>query len=118
MCSESIVVEFAKITHHLTIMYCYPLIQSSSARANISMEVSHIPTQKTQELSALTRLETFFPFDPLSLPISKIFVKDCFQEWEGAEESEAGDPSDSELGASLNGMSLDERHSITMSLSH
>jgi hypothetical protein len=67
-----------------------------------------------------TRLETFFPFDPLVLPRVKLYIDSSFQEWDSGDESEnedSMDPSDSDLGASLKGMSLDDRLSLPMSLS-
>ncbi|KAJ2985678.1 hypothetical protein HDV02_000402 [Globomyces sp. JEL0801] len=113
VCSEAIVQEFAKVTHNLNVMYCYPLIQSAATRTTSD------PNQKqtkVQELSIVTRLETFFPFDPLTLPKSKLYTEVLFQEWEDDEDDDesATGEEDSDLDASLQGigsMSLED-HSL------
>ncbi|KAJ3355257.1 hypothetical protein HDU91_005690 [Kappamyces sp. JEL0680] len=102
-------------------MYCYPLYQSvSRAASNTDGSTLAVPSP-AMNISWQTRLETLFPFDPLVLPRSKRYVEHQFQEWDGGEESEAGgsvvDPSESDLGASLKTMSLDDRLGMSMSMS-
>ncbi|KAJ3302557.1 hypothetical protein HDV03_004873 [Kappamyces sp. JEL0829] len=121
VCSEGIVQEFSRIAHQLNIMYCYPLYQSVSRAASSTDGSTLAVPSPAMNISWQTRLETLFPFDPLVLPRSKRYVEHQFQEWDGGEESEAGgsvvDPSESDLGASLKTMSLDDRLGMSMSMS-
>lgn len=65
-------------------------------------------------MGTVVRLEAYFPFDPLVLPVAKEFVEGAFQEWEG-EELDADGLSDSDvhslsdIHSSFQGMSVDDR---------
>lgn len=131
MCSEAIVQEFSKITLHLNIMYCLPLIQqANTSRSSTLLNEQSLPNSSsfsqsnTQELGIITRLDTFFPFDPLPLTEAKKFTSTLFQEWDGEDSDDDDDTehddllvSDSDLGASMQGVSLEERYSMSMSMS-
>lgn len=81
---------------------------------------SHSALVKSQDQLQIPRIDTFFPFDPLVLTKSKKFVSANFQEWGDDEDAEdtLTDPADSDLEASLKGMSLDDSIiSMSMSLS-
>jgi RNA polymerase I-specific transcription initiation factor RRN3 len=117
VCSIHIVEEFAKLTHSLNILYCYPFMSGSSSSSSSHHRDPTTPHQekRTKEVGSssgvwtkaevlktpmelcanvLERLETFFPFDPLTLPLSKRFVQDLYQEWESMEDSDADSGSD------------------------
>jgi predicted RecB family nuclease len=51
----------------------------------------------------LERLESFFPFDPLNLPISKKRIIDIYQEWEDSDDQQGMD----ELEHHLSGTSFE-----------
>ncbi|EGF81158.1 hypothetical protein BATDEDRAFT_1623, partial [Batrachochytrium dendrobatidis JAM81] len=78
VCSETIVQEFAKIMHALDIMYCYPLIGFTSS-------VSSLQTN---------RLDSFFPFDPITLPKSRGYITPLYQDWVGSNEMESDEEDD------------------------
>ena len=102
MCSEAVVQEFAKVTHHLNIMYCYPLFQVGSRAA--TPDAGPHPKPFSEVVGAT--LDTHFPFDPIAfLPRSKQYVAGQFQEWEDGDEG--SNMAESDLSHSLNGMSLE-----------
>ena len=116
VCSEHIVDEFARITHSLDILYCYPFMSKetnekwrmdSQTRDSIpsSQKVTPQKALSSSTRLILQRLDTFFPFDPLSLPQCKKYVIDIYEEWQGN-----GDDSDTEedlLEKYMSGTSLD-----------
>jgi hypothetical protein len=73
--------------------------------------------QATPDLIQVTRLDAYFPFDPLILGKSKEYIQPHFQEWDDGDEPTDLENSESELSSSLQGMSLEERLSASMSLS-
>ncbi|KAI8913233.1 RNA polymerase I-specific transcription initiation factor RRN3 [Gorgonomyces haynaldii] len=95
--SSAIVQEFSKITHDLHIMYCYPLVGNFKPLAG--------------QNSLLERLDTFFPFDPLTLPRSGKFIGQFYNEWDG--ESEPEETTDIE---SFKTLSLEETVAMSTSI--
>jgi hypothetical protein len=70
--SPSVVLEFARITHDLGIMYCYSIIQKNKRLL--------IPGKPYSGSSPF--LDSFFPFDPFKLPISSSFLENLYTSWE------------------------------------
>lgn len=104
VCSTHIVDEFARITCSLNMLYCYPFMTKDASSnwrltnddntINTDSTTLHTPTKgSSQELSTLIldRLDTFFPFDPLTLPQSKRFMDGLYQEWTGPTDDESDD---------------------------
>ncbi|RKO89376.1 RNA polymerase I-specific transcription initiation factor RRN3, partial [Blyttiomyces helicus] len=101
VCSRTIVTEFARLTHKLDIMYCYPLIdrrtvtQSALLPASGTSHPFSTPPpdaadqQQPDGPAAISdRLDAFFPFDPISLPVSRNYVDSLYQAWVGEDEDE------------------------------
>lgn len=77
-CSPIIVDEFARLSHHLRLLYVYPQIEK-----NKNIQLSQFFTGSYATGGALrdsgfefdnekwTHLEAYFPFDPFQLPVSK-----------------------------------------------
>ena len=77
-CSPLIVEEFARLAHHLRLLYIYPQIEK-----NKNIQLSQFFTNSYATGGALrdsgvqyddekwTHLEACFPFDPFQLPVSK-----------------------------------------------
>nr|KAJ3422283.1 hypothetical protein HK105_000406 [Polyrhizophydium stewartii] len=124
VCSEPIAQEFAKIMHSLNIMYCFPLIGGSAAAAaaaaagggvssgtqtpsqpGIVPDMARTASQSSfsgiggsvQDLSyaVIERLDSFFPFDPLTLPRSRGYIAPLYQEWQGSDENNVDSEVDS-----------------------
>ena len=98
----SIVEEFARITHHLNIIYCYPLINGTASANRLELVLPRDSSGKP------SRIDAYFPFDPIFLPKSKLFVQDLYQEWDGNDQEEY-EPTESDISNSLQGMSLDSK---------
>jgi RNA polymerase I-specific transcription initiation factor RRN3 len=108
VCADPIVEEFSKITLQLNLMYCYSI---SGGKSDVL---------KSESASQTIRLDTFFPFDPLPLPKAKNRI-DQYQEWDGEDLDEDSELASlpamsSDLGTSFQGMSLDEKLSMSLSL--
>jgi RNA polymerase I-specific transcription initiation factor RRN3 len=102
----SIVEEFSKLTHHLNIMYCYPLINPSAMSSNLELILP-----QHSELCIPARIDAYYPFDPLPMPKCKLIVEHIFQEWEGNDDEISDhEPTESDISNSIQGMSLDERN--------
>lgn len=101
ICSPPIVSEFARIAHHLRILYVYPLLETNkrirvsnnpSFRRNITASSSYSDTRFSQgQAERETRaggdggnqLDAYFPFDPYHLPRSLRWLDGDYVEWKG-----------------------------------
>ncbi|TVY18952.1 RNA polymerase I-specific transcription initiation factor rrn3 [Lachnellula arida] len=88
ICTPLIVSEFAKIAHHLRFLYVYPRLESnkrirlsqfSSSQANGALR----DTGNGGNDESWHQLESYFPFDPYQLPMSKRWVEDDYVQWKG-----------------------------------
>ncbi|TVY56201.1 RNA polymerase I-specific transcription initiation factor rrn3 [Lachnellula cervina] len=88
ICTPLIVSEFAKIAHHLRFLYVYPRLESnkrirlsqfSSSQANGALR----DTGNGGNDESWHQLESYFPFDPYQLPMSKRWVDDDYVQWKG-----------------------------------
>lgn len=93
-CSTEVVNQFAKVAHHVNFVYCYSHLKSRPRKSEtpssdrdaplpISNTSSSAPGYSLQDLTA--QLTTFFPFDPYSLPRSKMFVADAYLPFEDSD---------------------------------
>ncbi|KAJ3163679.1 hypothetical protein HDU86_000273 [Geranomyces michiganensis] len=119
VCSEGIVMEFTKRTHSLDILYLHtaaanvngstaiPSTSSSSAiptvNGYLAVPGTHPPSHHYQHHhhglnNTVQRLDPFFPFDPITLPVSRAYIDAIYQPWE-SEPATDDDDSDDELDA-------------------
>ena len=103
VCSKHIIEEFARITHSYNMLYCYPFMSSDMRIPGTSEVVEKVESEKITSSLVLERLESFFPFDPLNLPISKKRIIDIYQEWEDSDDQQGMD----ELEHHLSGTSFE-----------
>ena len=106
--SPVIVQEFARLCHHLNLLYIYPLIEQ-----NKSIQLAHFNSYSTGGASRdtgidMTReqwryLEPYFPFDPYQLPNSRglLGLEDTYLAWRSIsglnhDEDSDGDGADDE----------------------
>ncbi|KAK0731682.1 RNA polymerase I-specific transcription initiation factor RRN3 [Lasiosphaeris hirsuta] len=121
-CSPFIVDEFARLSHHLRLIYIYPQIEK-----NKNVQLSQFFTGSYATGGALrdsgfecdnekwTHLETCFPFDPFQLPVSKrwLDLPNSYISWQHltilskGEEEEEDDEDDDEEGEA-DGRSIQE----------
>ncbi|ODH53665.1 hypothetical protein GX48_00083 [Paracoccidioides brasiliensis] len=113
VCSPSIVSEFARLTHHLSLMYIYPLIETnkrlriSSFRNLTTLALESRFGQVEREIKADDDagplLDAYFPFDPYHLPRSRRWIVGDYLEWKGipgVDERGEGEREGSERGFS------------------
>ncbi|KAI9821422.1 MAG: hypothetical protein M1826_000658 [Phylliscum demangeonii] len=90
VCSGSIVNEFARIAHHLRFLYIYSLLESnkrvqlfksSSSSYTTATSGPVAPTSTSLSSESPKQLDTYFPFDPYHLPVSKRWIQGDYVEW-------------------------------------
>ncbi|KAH8803085.1 RNA polymerase I-specific transcription initiation factor-like protein rrn3 [Xylogone sp. PMI_703] len=105
VCSPAIVMEFAKIAHHLRFMYVFPLLEANKRiRLNGTSAVSRHSALRDAGNGVTDetwhQLEAYFPFDPYQLPISKRWIENDYVPWTGIpglhQDEDDGDESDEE----------------------
>lgn len=82
VCSPGIVAEFAKLAHHLGLMYIYPRLESNK-RIQLSQFVGAYSTGGALRDTGYdpqdekwTHLDPYFPFDPYQLPVSRRWLEE------------------------------------------
>ncbi|KAL8670771.1 MAG: hypothetical protein Q9168_004713 [Polycauliona sp. 1 TL-2023] len=87
-CSPGIVTEFARIAHHLHVIYVYHLLETNK-RIRLSNRVSNYSQLNRETALSAKRqdenqhLDEYFPFDPYHLPRSKRWIEGDYREWAG-----------------------------------
>ncbi|KAL8862823.1 MAG: hypothetical protein Q9178_000765 [Gyalolechia marmorata] len=90
VCSPGIVTEFARIAHHLHVIYVYHLLETNK-RIRLSTYFGPSNYSQLNRETALTargeeenqHLDEYFPFDPYHLPKSKRWIESDYREWTG-----------------------------------
>ncbi|THH29661.1 hypothetical protein EUX98_g4514 [Antrodiella citrinella] len=123
MCSVNVVMQFAKVSHSVDFLYCYPIIEAnrrSDYAPSSGQARSRAPlfTIAMMGNSMQMELNTFFPFDPYKLPRSGPYIDGVYREWssvaigddeESEDEEEAAEEQDEEhsysgaIGIAING---------------
>lgn len=89
MCSINVVMQFAKVSHSVDFLYCYPIIEANrrSDYAATSGESDQLKPRTPVFSVAMMgnsmqmELNTFFPFDPYKLPRSGAYIEGVYREW-------------------------------------
>ncbi|KAJ1509262.1 hypothetical protein HMI54_002501, partial [Coelomomyces lativittatus] len=77
-----IVEEFARITHALNILHCYAIIQRNKRLFLPSQTTSSSTTAHTFSSYSPQVLDSFFPFEPMMLPLTKEWIDPFYVEYE------------------------------------
>jgi RNA polymerase I-specific transcription initiation factor RRN3 len=122
VCTPAIVDQFALIAHRFNFMYVYPRIESNK-RLRLSQYVSSAYAtggalrESGLDLSdeSWQQLDSYFPFDPYQLPLSKRWVESDYLQWKpipglNAEDDDEEDEDDSSVEGGLDDdtQSIDE----------
>jgi len=75
VCMPSVVHEFARITEHYQLLYCWTIIQRNK-------RIIQPMTADGSVDSPIADFESFFVFEPFRLKLSSRFVDSYYQEWE------------------------------------
>ncbi|KAH9909030.1 RNA polymerase I-specific transcription initiation factor RRN3 [Xylariomycetidae sp. FL2044] len=104
VCSPVIVEQFAKLAHRFRFMYVYPLIESNKRLRLSQFSVgAYSNGGGLRDLSfdmndeSWQQLNSYFPFDPYQLPMSKRWVEQDYLQWRpipGLNPDDAEDSSD------------------------
>ncbi|KAL8689270.1 MAG: hypothetical protein Q9218_005022 [Villophora microphyllina] len=105
VCSPAIVTEFARIAHHLHVIYVYHLLETNK-RVRLSRYSGPSSYTQLNRETALTarknedhqQLDEYFPFDPYHLPKSKRWIEGDYREWVGIPGLDDQEASESESG--------------------
>ncbi|KAL8695862.1 MAG: hypothetical protein Q9224_003112 [Gallowayella concinna] len=105
VCSPVIVTEFARIAHHLHVIYVYHLLETNK-RIRLSHHFGPSNYNQFNRETALTarredenqHLDEYFPFDPYYLPKSKRWIEGDYREWAGIPGLDDDKATDSESG--------------------
>ena len=89
VCSPAIVTEFARIAHHLGIVYVYHILEKNK-RVRLVRFAGNVYGQPNRETALSAKkdedyqhLDEYFPFDPYHLPKSKRWIEGDYREWVG-----------------------------------
>ncbi|ORY65972.1 RNA polymerase I-specific transcription initiation factor RRN3 [Pseudomassariella vexata] len=101
VCSPAIVDQFATLAHRFQFMYLYPKIEANK-RIRLSQFVSSAYAnggalrESGLDLSdeGSQQLDSFFPFDPYQLPMSKRWIDDDYLQWKSISRDDEVDDSD------------------------
>ncbi|TFL05871.1 RNA polymerase I-specific transcription initiation factor RRN3 [Pterulicium gracile] len=95
VCSSNVVWQFARVAHATDFFYCYTILDSNKRVDNGSLQKQPAFLSAVDSADTVKDLNTFFPFDPYSLPKSLRFIEGIFREWSAVAITEEDD-SDSE----------------------
>ncbi|KAI4252313.1 MAG: hypothetical protein LQ352_004364 [Teloschistes flavicans] len=105
VCSPAIVTEFARIAHHLHVIYVYHLLETNKRVRLSQCSGPSSYTQLNRETALTARrdedhqhLDEYFPFDPYHLPKSKRWIEGDYREWVGIPGLDDQEASESESG--------------------
>ncbi|KAJ2491364.1 DNA independent RNA polymerase I transcription factor [Coemansia sp. RSA 2050] len=99
-CSSAIASQFAQVASQTNFMFCFTVLQQNRRLASDSKEPGDGETPSHSNLLR-TELETFFPFDPMLLPISRQFIDDIYFQWQDVGE-EASSDEEGDINSELN----------------
>jgi RNA polymerase I-specific transcription initiation factor RRN3 len=116
VCSPGVVKQFAKVAHATDFIYCYTILDSNKRSEYgpptinghilpITSALGRPTSRPTAHWGSINvELNTFFPFDPYSLPKSNVYVQAVYREWstvaigdEDDEEEEEADYADRDV---------------------
>ncbi|KAI9806864.1 MAG: hypothetical protein M1833_002521 [Piccolia ochrophora] len=112
VCSPSIVDQFARVAHHVQLLYVYNIIEKNkrlyfnTAKSAATRSMWNHPERQTaltaRKDDSHQQLDAYFPFDPYDLPLSKRWLDGDYVEWRGVpglnEDEEDDAESESALG--------------------
>ncbi|KAF3919543.1 hypothetical protein ABW20_dc0102025 [Dactylellina cionopaga] len=78
VCSPTVVNQFADVANHFGLAYCFSIMERNK-RGQLFSNSGTISSAGRLEA---TQLETYFPFDPFKLIITKAWVDPLYSQWE------------------------------------
>ncbi|TFY61787.1 hypothetical protein EVG20_g6923 [Dentipellis fragilis] len=102
-CSENVVQQFARVAQATGFVYVFPLIEANR-RLDFTPNNPSTPSTNTYMPTpfgdnVLDELNTFFPFDPYSLPKSSSYIEGVYREWSSVDiDDEDEEDEDEDVG--------------------
>lgn len=99
ICSPIIVEEFAKVSHHVGILFIFPKIELNKRLRLVPTSVSALERENAlsgRRDESLLQLDEYFPFDPYLLPRSKRWLQGDYREFQGLPGDEEDEDSESD----------------------
>ncbi|KAI9506568.1 RNA polymerase I-specific transcription initiation factor RRN3 [Coemansia spiralis] len=100
-CASAVAQQFASVASQTNFMFCYAMLQKNrrnntdssagSTASGIHGDGTSSIVISSSDMILRSELDTFFPFDPMALPISRQFIDNIYFEWQdvGAELSDS-----------------------------
>ncbi|KAI0052762.1 RNA polymerase I-specific transcription initiation factor RRN3 [Auriscalpium vulgare] len=106
VCSENVVLQFARVAQATGFVYIYPLLEANRrlefATSTPSTPHAHAPVPHAALFGdrVISELNTFFPFDPYKLPRSAAYIEGIYREWAAVAIGEDDDDEDEDYAES------------------
>ncbi|ATY62787.1 RNA polymerase I specific transcription initiation factor RRN3, putative [Cordyceps militaris CM01] len=101
VCAPVIVEEFARLAHRLNFMYVYPLVESNKrVRLTQFLSATYATGGALRDAGhegqgeSFHQLDSYFPFDPYQLPVSKRWLDNDYIHWKSVPGLNADEDSD------------------------
>ena len=94
-CLPTIVTNFSAVAKHFQIAYCDTIVQKNS-RLHLPQVGAIVSHSRSSSESKPVLLDTFFPFDPYKLSLSKKYIEPQYREYHGNIELENEDDDSSD----------------------
>jgi RNA polymerase I-specific transcription initiation factor RRN3 len=114
--------QFARVAHATGFVYVFPLLSAPPpTTARTEWQRAVLPgSSNGNNISALSELTSFFPFDPYKLPRSSSYIEPIYREWTSvAIEGDDDDDDDEEDEDEEEGMQVEllrPRHDVVVHL--
>jgi RNA polymerase I-specific transcription initiation factor RRN3 len=103
VCAQPVVNQFAAIAHKTNFLYCYHVIETNRRASSRESAAMPAPSGKTltapppplrsysssatitatpRQLLVAEEMDSFFPFDPFTLPMSSVYINGIYRQWE------------------------------------
>ncbi|KZS88162.1 RNA polymerase I-specific transcription initiation factor RRN3 [Sistotremastrum niveocremeum HHB9708] len=89
-CSVNVVKQFARVANKTGFLYVHPILEMNKRMEYSTLQSRQaVSTKRTAVVNAqalsTTDLNTFFPFDPFHLPLSRSYIEPIYREWQSVE---------------------------------
>ncbi|KAJ2846694.1 DNA independent RNA polymerase I transcription factor [Coemansia brasiliensis] len=104
-CAPAVAQQFASVASQTNFMFCYAVLQqnrrsniaepagASSAKSGLLTQPAAAAGSPEQQVLQ-ARLDSFFPFDPMALPVSRQFIDSIYLEWQEVGDTASDEESD------------------------
>ncbi|KAJ2704233.1 DNA independent RNA polymerase I transcription factor [Coemansia sp. IMI 203386] len=81
-CSSAVAQQFAMVASQTKFMFCYSVLQQNRRKNHEGDNSGAGSVVASPEQVLRAELDTFFPFDPMALPVSRNFIDNIYLEWQ------------------------------------